>query len=96
MIPILCVNEVMAAARGVSFAVSSTVGCKKEEDHVCRQGTAREQLEASPYALTLRLEPHCLCRNAFDSDPSLVSRFIPAVLQRNCEQVLFYSSSHLL
>lgn len=41
-----CMNEVVAAAHGGSFDVSSTVGCKKKEEHICKQGTALEQLKA--------------------------------------------------
>ena len=83
-----CVNEVVAAARGGSFDVNSTVGCKKKGEHICKQGTAQEQLEASLYACTLGLESHCLCRNALGSVPSLLSHLISSVLQCSCEQFL--------
>lgn len=42
-----CVNEAVAAAQGGCFDVSSSVGCKKKEARICRQGTGWEQLRAS-------------------------------------------------
>lgn len=80
------VNEVVAAAHGGSFDVNSTVGCKEKEEHIWKQGIAREQLEASAYGCTLRLESHCLCRNALESVPSLPSCHISSLLQCHCEQ----------
>lgn len=41
------VNEVVAAAWGSCFDVSSSVGCKKKEAHFCKQGMGQEQLKAS-------------------------------------------------
>lgn len=42
-----CVNDVVAAAWGSCFDVSSSVGCKKKEAHICKQGMGQEQLKAS-------------------------------------------------
>lgn len=81
------VIEVVTASHGGSFDVNLAVGCKKKEEQICKQGTAREQLEASLYACTLRLESHCLRRNALESVPSLFSHLISSVLQ--CSNSLF-------
>lgn len=42
-----CVNDTVAAAWGDCFDVSFSVGCKKKEAQICKQGTGQEQLEAS-------------------------------------------------
>lgn len=81
------VIEAVAAPHEGSFDVSLAVGCKKKEEQICKQGTAREQLEVSLYACTLRLESHCLHRNALESVPSLLSHLISSVLQ--CRNSLF-------
>jgi len=88
-----CVNEVVAAAHGDSFDASSTVGCKKKEEHFCKQGIAREQHKASPDACMLGLDSCCSRRNALESVPSFLSRLISSVLQRNCEQFLVSPAS---
>lgn len=86
------VIEVVTASHGGSFDVNLAVGCKKKEEQICKQGTAREQLEASLYACTLRLESHCLRRNALES----VSPFLilpPHFLRSPMQQFLVSPTS---